>query len=99
MMRPWGEACTYKVLLERAADTHAGDTDGLTALDYAKKMDRADAVRLLEASSNKPDIPTEDGERRREQWSLLRWPCLRNLWVVDTSGWRRGPQVAYRLQA
>jgi hypothetical protein len=26
-------------------------------------------------------------------------PRLRNLWVIDTSRWRRGPQVAYRLQA
>ena len=42
-----GEPATIKLLLDRKADALARDDDGQTALDYAQKLDRADAVRIL----------------------------------------------------
>jgi ankyrin repeat protein len=46
-----GHAKMVELLLERKADKDARDSSGLTPLDYAKKMDRTDAVRILQAGN------------------------------------------------
>jgi ankyrin repeat protein len=48
-----GSIKLIELLLERKADIHAHDSAGLTALDYAVKMDRTDATRVLRTASEK----------------------------------------------
>lgn len=42
-----GAPVVVKLLLDRKADAQARDADGQTPLDYAQKLDRAEAVRIL----------------------------------------------------
>jgi ankyrin repeat protein len=44
-----GSAKAIELLLGRHADINARDSDGLTPLDYALKMERPDAIRVLRA--------------------------------------------------
>src|SRR5271154_4328659 len=48
-----GNTKLIELLLERKTGINARDAEGLTALDYAVKMERSDAVRLLRAFSAK----------------------------------------------
>jgi len=48
-----GNVKIIEFLLERKADADARDAKGLTPLDYAVKMERAEAVRVLKVASDK----------------------------------------------
>jgi hypothetical protein len=47
-----GAPVIIKLLLDKKADAQARDADGQTALDYAQKLDRAEAIRILKAVAN-----------------------------------------------
>ncbi len=46
-----GDVKTIELLLDRKADVETRDSEGHTPLDYAQRMDRSDATRLLQNAS------------------------------------------------
>jgi hypothetical protein len=62
MAAMYGSPEAVKLLLDEGADITMKNEQGMTALDFAKRGNRPDAIQMLTAAAAKAPRPTSDGK-------------------------------------